>query len=107
MAFGGVPAGRLVWTRGIPKVFASSEIAERGFCPECGTPLTYRIREQDRISVTIGSVDQPAAVAPEIQYGVESKLAWLASILALPSRDIRSFLGSAEVGSRQHPDHDT
>ena len=59
MTFGGVRLDELVWTRGTPKVFVSSSIAERGFCRECGTPLTYRMFERDRISVTLGSLDDP------------------------------------------------
>ena len=102
------PARELVWTRGAPKVFASSAVAERGFCPECGTPLTYRILGRDRISVTIGSLDHPAAVAPAMQYGVESRLPWLDSISSLPAARHRSLSRSRRnVGSRQHPDRDT
>jgi len=108
MAFGGIDVDRLVWTRGTPKVFASSAVAERGFCAECGTPLTYRLLERDHIAITIGSLDDPATVAPAIQYGVESKLPWLDSISELPSRDIAQLLGpGVDVGSRQHSDHDT
>jgi len=108
MAFGGVELDQLVWTRGKPAVFMSSAIAERGFCAGCGTPLTYRVLDRDRIAVTIGSLDAPSTVAPGIQYGVESKLAWLDSISALPLRDIKAFVvPDADVGSRQHPDHDT
>jgi hypothetical protein len=108
MAFGGVPMGELVWTRGLPKIFASSDVAERGFCPECGTPLTYRFLERDRVAVTIGSLDRPAALAPEIQYCGESKLPWLDSIFSLPTRDIQGLLGAdIDIGSRQHPDDDT
>ena len=108
MAFAGVRPAELVWTRGAPRVFASSDVAERGFCPECGTPLTYRILDRDRVSVTFGSLDDPAAAAPEMQYGVEARLPWLASALALPRREIAAFLGPrSAVRSRQHPDHDT
>ena len=71
MAFAGVRFDELVWTRGAPRVFASSALAERGFCADCGTPLTYRLLDRDRISVTIGSLDRPSAVAPEMQYGAE------------------------------------
>ncbi len=108
MTFGGVRLNRLVWTRGAPKIFASSSIAERGFCPECGTPLTYRMFERDRISVTLGSLDQPAAVAPTIQFGVESKLAWLEGALALPEQKTGDWLklDDAAVGNRQHPDRE-
>ena len=60
MAFtGGVRQEHFVFTRGEPAIYRSSEIAERGFCAFCGTPLTYRLIGRDRISVTIGSLDQP------------------------------------------------
>lgn len=106
MAFAGVRLDELAWTRGGLKTFASSTIAERGFCGECGTPLTYRILGRDRISVTVGSLDRPAAVTPEMQYGVDSKLPWIDSIPSLPRRDIAAFLGADAVVSRQHPDQD-
>ncbi len=107
MAFAGVRLNELVWMRGAPKIFASSAVAERGFCPDCGTPLTYRLLDRDRISVTLCSLDRSSAVAPEMQYAVESKLPWLDAIQSLPRRDIAAFLGAAAVGSRQHPDRDT
>jgi hypothetical protein len=109
MAFGGVKLDQLIWTRGAPALFASSSIAERGFCAECGTPLTYRMKERDRVSVTLGSLDEPAAVAPAIQFGIESRLPWLDAGLAAPPRKISDWLklSDAAVGSRQHPDHET
>jgi len=109
MAFGGVRLSQLVWTRGAPKIFESSSIAERGFCAECGTPLTYRMNEHDRISVTIGSLDSPTAVAPTIQLGVESKVRWLDGALGLPGQKTSDWLklDEAAVGNRQHPDHET
>ena len=106
MAFTGVKLAELVWTRGAPKTFVSSAIAERGFCGECGTPLTWRAFGRDRISVTIGSLDEPDAVAPEVQLDVESKLAWLDGVRDLPIRNL-SWSDPATLGNRQHPDHDT
>jgi hypothetical protein len=107
MAFAGVRLDEIGWTRGTPKVFASSSVSERGFCAECGTPLTYRILGRHRISVTIGSLDRPSAVTPEMQYAADSRLPWLDSIPSLPRQDIAAFLGADVVVSRQHPDHDT
>ena len=106
MAFAGVRLNDLAWTRGAPKVFASSAVAERGFCAECRTPLTYRLLGRDRISVTLGSLDQPTAVVPEMPYGIESRLPWLDLIPSLPQGDVATFLGGA-AASRQSPDHDT
>jgi hypothetical protein len=109
MAFAGVSRDALRWTRGAPKLFVSSAIAERGFCADCGTPLTYRPLEGDHIDVTIGSLDDPAAIAPTIQLGVESKIPWLEGALALPAQETGEWLkrDDAALGNRQHPDHDT
>jgi hypothetical protein len=109
MAFGGGKLDQLIWTRGAPKIFISSSIAERGFCAECGTPLTYRMFERDRISVTLGSLDEPDAVPPTIQFGVESKVPWLDGWLALPTQKTADWLEMSEaaVGNRQHPDRET
>jgi len=52
--------------------------ARHRFCAQCGTPLTYRALGSDRISVTLGSLDDPNAVGPATQLGVESRLRWLA-----------------------------
>ena len=110
MAFGGVRVGQLIWTRGAPKMFASSSIAERGFCAECGTPLTYEGLGTGRVSVTLGSLDDPNAVEPEAQLGVESRLAWLAHGLAAPEMRTEQWLAKAKitaVDNRQHPDRET
>ena len=100
---------RFVFTRGAPAIYRSSEIAERGFCAVCGTPLTYRLIGRDRISVTIGSLDRPADIAPTEQLGVESALPWFAGLAALPASRTENWLKAinvAEAGSHQHPDHD-
>jgi hypothetical protein len=109
MAFAGVPNDRLIWTRGEAKIFVSSAFAERGFCAECGTPLTYRMVDTSRTSVTLGSLDDPSAVAPEVQYGIESKCAWLDASLAAPGKATSEWFkgGEAKLGNRQHPDHET
>lgn len=44
-------------TNGRLSTFKSSEIAERGFCAACGTPLTYRSLVADVLIVTLGSLD--------------------------------------------------
>lgn len=107
MAFADVAVAALIWTRGAPKTFASSAIAERGFCADCGTPLTYRPLARDEIAVTIASLDDPAAIAPTVQFGRESKIPWLDGVLALRAVDLGKWIDPAKVGNRQHPDHDT
>ena len=40
-AWANVGLDGFAWTRGAPAVFRSSSASERGFCPRCGTPLTF------------------------------------------------------------------
>jgi hypothetical protein len=82
---------------------------ERGFCRDCGTPLTYSYLENDRISVSIGSLDDPARIKPEVQYGIESRIPAFEMLHTLPGE--RTEDGSSpeelkKMASRQHPDHD-
>ena len=109
MAAGGVRRSEFAWTRGQPATFRSSSLAERDFCAACGTPLTFRYLDKDRISVTLGSLDAPNAVAPAGQLGVEARLVWWPGAQALPERTTEQDSPGLEarVVSFQHPDHDT
>ena len=71
-------------TKGELAIYASSAVAERGFCAECGSPLTFRYLEEEEISVAIPSLDAPDLVAPEIQYGIESVSAHFHGLSDLP-----------------------
>ena len=106
-AFAGVPLADFAWEKGTPGVFKSSELAERGFCQDCGTPLSFRYVDKDRISVSLGSLDEPARVAPARQYGVESRLDFLATLTTLPGSRTEDEVPPermAQLQSRQHPD---
>ena len=110
MAFGGVRLSEFVITSGAIATFSSSDIAKRGFCARCGTPLTYEGVGSDHISVTLGSLDDPGAVAPLTQLGVESRLSWLTGALSLPETRTEQWLAKkkiAAVDNHQHPDHQT
>jgi hypothetical protein len=113
-AFGGlfgplVTAKGLEWTRGEPKRFASSNVARRGFCEGCGTPLTYEY--EGGIDVAIGALDDPNLAQPTVQLNPADKLPVYDELHRLPGRPpaeqaaSEAFLASVE--SNQHPDHDT
>jgi len=109
LAFAGVRLADLVFTRGQPSKFQSSDLAERGFCGACGTPLTYQMKGRNRISVTTVSLDDHALFPPRDQLGVESRLPWVKALADLPEARIDDWLAAAkitDVGSHQHPDHD-
>lgn len=104
-----VRQAKLVWTRGEPKRFQSSNAASRGFCGDCGTPLTYEA--PDGVALAIAAFDRPEGIVPTIQWGIEAKLPYVDRIPQLPGedtmadQDATSFL--ADLVSYQHPDHDT
>ena len=71
-------------TRGELALYRSSPVAERGFCAKCGSPLTFRYTELDDISVTIPSLDDPDAVPPTKQFGMEARTAHWHTLSDLP-----------------------
>lgn len=107
------PKASLRWTRGEPAEFQSSDHAMRGFCKDCGTPLYYNALDNDRINLTIGSLDEPHAFAPKTQMSTESRLEWFDDLSALPDEgatdagDNAEWAASIRRSNRQHPDRDT
>ena len=57
--------------------------------------------------MTIGSLDHAGDIAPEKQFGSESKLPWTDAISTLPVRDFTALLAGHAIHSHQHPDHET
>ena len=79
-AFASFPSGAVTFTRDEPKYYGSSSLAERGFCANCGSSLTYRplIQEwSDWIVIQSGSLDHPEDFAPTWHSGIESQTPWL------------------------------
>ena len=85
-ALAGAPREALEWTGGQPAVFASSSIAERPFCRDCGTPLGFWYRDSGNVNVTVGSLDDPDAAPVEVHFGIEAKVGWLQLCDGLPER---------------------
>lgn len=104
-----VRGAKLTWTRGEPKRFRSSNHGYRGFCGDCGTPLTYEA--PDGVALTIAAFDDSAEIAPRIQWGIEAKLPYVDTVHDLPGEDTMADQDAAsflvDLVSYQHPDHDT
>jgi len=109
-AFAGVRRAEFAWTRGTPKHFNSSAVIARDFCGDCGTPLTYRPLDKDRVSVALGSLDHPEKVPVKKQYGIENRIPGFEALCSLPGEKTSDWMPpdrAAKIVSRQHPDHDT
>ena len=97
------------WTKGEPGFFKSSGNVQRGFCRDCGTPLSFSYDDSKYIAVSIGSLDDPKAVTPENQYGIEGRLpafALLHTLAGTTTEEDTPAEALAKLKSLQHPDHD-
>lgn len=72
IAFRNIRKADVEWTTREPDRYASSPIANRGYCRECGTPLTFEFPDSENMDLTIGSFDDPARFRPRHHFGVES-----------------------------------
>jgi hypothetical protein len=104
-----VEVAELSWTRGERKRFQSSNKIHRGFCGDCGTPLTFE-HGGSHIGLAIGALDRPGAVQFGEQLASTARVADLADLAALPMHgedEPRAAAHLASIVSYQHPDHDT
>jgi hypothetical protein len=71
IAFKSLAKADVAWERE-PAWYASSPIAKRPFCRECGTPLGFAFNASSRMDLTVGSFDDPSAFVPTGHSGAES-----------------------------------
>ncbi len=71
IAFKNVAKADVAWERR-PDMFASSPIARRGYCRDCGTPISFEFPDGDNLDLTLGSFDEPGRFRPHHHFGVES-----------------------------------
>ena len=72
IAFKNVRQADVEWT-GQPNWYASSPIAERPYCRECGTSLGFRFkRGSENMDLTVASFDDPSPFSPRHHFGAES-----------------------------------
>jgi hypothetical protein len=80
-------AGDVVWEKGRPKQYRSSPVAHRGFCAECGSPLTFQFdKNPERFSLTLGSFDDSSRLKPALNIWTAEMLHWAADLRAIASR---------------------
>ena len=65
------------WPNGEPSYYASSPGVKRGFCPACGTPITYASdRWPGETHILIGMFDDPSGFVPRKDVFTEDALSW-------------------------------
>jgi hypothetical protein len=85
VAWGTFAISRFRVTRGELARFRSSPPVVRGFCAQCGTALTYaHSARPDEIDVTLASLDDPNALAPEAHIWLSDRTVWAPTSDDLP-----------------------
>jgi len=76
--FVGVGDGKWRWLSEAPKVYNSSLGVERQFCPECGSPISFRSTNMSvMMYFYVASLDYPENFPPTLHCSFDEKLCWL------------------------------
>ena len=102
-----VIANGLQWTKGHRRLFASSNISQRGFCGDCGTPLSLENFNDDQVEIATGTLDNPELAPPTLQINHRYACHFTDGIGALPEPDADTVeendSWNAQVVSHQWP----
>jgi len=61
---------------GEPKIFNTSDKAQREFCGTCGCQLVFRRRDGSRLSINVVTLYDPTVIEPTLHIWTESRLPW-------------------------------
>ena len=76
-AFLNVEQAKLEWLGEQPAFYRSSKLAQRGFCPHCGTPLLFAYDGSKRMDLSVSSFDELERIKPTSHFAVETRVsAW-------------------------------
>ncbi|WP_282168583.1 GFA family protein [Ruegeria atlantica] len=74
----GVRDGQWRWIGESPKNFNSSPGVERSFCPNCGTPISFRSQDMsDVLHLYVATLEDPNQLQPTLHVAHEERLDWL------------------------------
>lgn len=93
LAFVHFPVESFSWLMAEPARYQSSEFAERGFCPECGSTVSmHEAVLADRVQIAVGSLDEPNRVRPDDHVWTNDQIEWFEV-----SDDLPRFPGSSDA----------
>jgi hypothetical protein len=79
------PRTTIAFTKGAPRYFHSSPGVRRGFCENCGSPLTYENeRIEGEIHIYAASLLDANYASPNCHVFVNEQLAWFEALDDLP-----------------------
>ncbi len=76
--FVGYNKEQLTYTRGERKFYESSPGVRRGFCADCGTPMTYEAdRCPEEVHLYVSTLDEPGAYRPQLHVFFAERIPWM------------------------------
>lgn len=73
------------WLTASPAAYVSSHGIERGFCPACGSTMTFARLDHEEVALYAGTLDDPNSICPEEHIFVDQRCSWLRMNDGLPS----------------------
>ncbi|MBY0370353.1 GFA family protein [bacterium] len=85
VAWATAPRSAFRLTQGTLKYCQASSKAQRGFCGDCGTAITFEyVPESNTIDFTLASLKDPAQIAPRYHIWTQSQIPWFQTSDKLP-----------------------
>jgi hypothetical protein len=84
MAWATYPKAKVAFPNARPKLRRSSDIAERGFCADCGSALLWQRLGAETIDLAVAAFDDPNTLAPSEHIWTSSRVRWLTLTDHLP-----------------------
>ena len=98
-AFAMFSADRVTFTGAAPKVYATSELGRRYFCPACSAPVCTKYGRDDEIELHLGSFDEPNLFAPTYEAWIPRRENWLSEMRSI----VRRYSGNRTGRQRTEP----
>ena len=91
------PHHAVTFSKKQPEIYKSSDIGERGFCADCGSPLFFRYLEKKTIYMAVGTLDHPENAPPRIHTCVDTQVPWLSIDDDLPRESSEDDAGAKAI----------
>lgn len=77
LAFVHFSRASFTWLAAEPARYRSSEYAERGFCPRCGSTVSmHEDVLKERVQICVGSLDEPDRVRIDDHVWTQERISW-------------------------------
>ncbi|MDH3691867.1 MAG: GFA family protein [Gammaproteobacteria bacterium] len=85
LTFVGFDPQNVTWQNDKPTIYQSSEAVHRGFCPTCGSTVSFARPAHNVVALMAGCLDEPDSMTPQMHCFADHQNAWLKLEDGIPS----------------------